>query len=207
MIDNSKRRSTGAKRWLHIAGLLRTCRYLHDHPGIEFKEIDYTNNPLVIARHHNMVAINGALEIDLTGQVTAESIGKTFYSGIGGHTNFVRGAALAPGGKTIVVLPSTAHQGATSRIVPCLSEGAGVTLNRGDIQYVVTEYGLAYLHGKNIRERAMSLIAIAHPDFRPWLIEEAKKMKLIYTDQAFISAGQKGNIPNTSKVRAPPRTA
>jgi RimJ/RimL family protein N-acetyltransferase len=133
-----------------------------------------------------MVAINSALEIDLTGQATAESIGKTFYSGIGGQADFMRGAVLAPGGKTILTIQSTADDERISRIVPFLNEGAGVTLNRGDIHYVVTEYGIAYLHGKNIRERAMELISIAHPKFRPSLIEKAKQANLIYEDQAYI---------------------
>ncbi len=141
-----------------------------------------------------MVAINSALEIDLTGQASAESLGKVFYSGIGGQADFMRGAVLAPGGRTILALPSTAGNDEYSRIQPLIQEGAGVTLNRGDVHYVVTEYGIAYLHGKNIRERAMELIAIAHPKFRPWLIEEAKKDKLIYKDQAFIP-GKAGEYP------------
>ena len=141
-----------------------------------------------------MVAINSALEIDLTGQATSESIGNTFYSGIGGHYDFMRGALLARNGKTILAVKSTAHNDTVSRIVPVLSEGAGVTLNRGDVRYVVTEYGIAYLHGKNIRDRAMSLIAIAHPKFRPWLIEEAKRRGLIFRDQAFIP-GSRGEYP------------
>ncbi|MEW5784470.1 MAG: GNAT family N-acetyltransferase [Bacillota bacterium] len=195
VVDNSRKTINRGKTVAAFCmGSQAAYDYLDDHPGVEFKEIDYTNSPLVIAKHSNMVAINSALEVDLTGQATAESIGKKFYSGIGGHTNFIRGAALAPGGKTVVVLPSSANGGATSRIVPCLSEGAGVTLTRGDIQYVVTEYGLAYLHGKNIRERAMSLIAIADPRFRPWLIEEAKKLALIYPDQAF-RPGKNGEYP------------
>jgi RimJ/RimL family protein N-acetyltransferase len=156
--------------------------------------VDYTNNPLVIARHDNMTAINSALEIDLTGQASAESLGKTFFSGIGGQADFMRGAVLARNGKTILALPSTANNETVSRIVPFLREGAGVTLNRGDIHYVVTEYGIAYLHGKNVRERAMALIAIAHPKFRPWLIQEAKKLNLIYKDQAFIP-GKRGEYP------------
>ena len=141
-----------------------------------------------------MAAINSALEVDLTGQATAESIGTLFYSGIGGQAGFIRGAAMAPGGKTILALQSTTRDGSTSRIVPLLQQGAGVTLTRGDIQYVVTEYGQAYLHGKNIRERAMSLITIAHPKFRSWLIEEAKKLSLIYKAQAFFP-GKKGEYP------------
>jgi acyl-CoA hydrolase/N-acetylglutamate synthase-like GNAT family acetyltransferase len=175
-------------------GKQATYQYIHDNPAIEFRTVDYTNNPLVIAQHHKMVAINSALEIDLTGQATAESLGKIFYSGIGGQADFMRGAILSPQGKTILTLESTAERGRISRIVPFLKEGVGITLNRGDIHYVVTEYGIAYLHGKNIRERAMQLIAIAHPQFRAWLIEEGKKLNLIYPDQAFI-AGKKGEYP------------
>jgi GNAT superfamily N-acetyltransferase len=141
-----------------------------------------------------MTAINSALEIDLTGQASAESIGDVFYSGIGGQADFMRGAVLAPGGKTILTVPSTANNGKVSRITALLQEGAGATLNRGDIHYVVTEYGTAYLHGKNIRERAMELIAIAHPKFRPKLIQEAKRHNLIYKDQAFIP-GKRGEYP------------
>jgi RimJ/RimL family protein N-acetyltransferase len=171
-----------------------TYDYIHDHPGIEFRSIDYTNDPMVIARNRHMTAINSALQIDLTGQATAESIGWRFYSGIGGQADFMRGAIMSPGGKTILTLQSTAEGGKTSRIVPSLDAGAGVTLIRGDVHYVITEWGIAYLHGKNIRERAMDLIAIAHPNFRPWLIEEAKRLGLIYRDQAFIP-GRKGVYP------------
>lgn len=171
-----------------------TYEYINEHPKIEFKTVDYTNNPLIIAQHDNMIAINSALEIDLTGQASAESLGKIFYSGIGGQADFMRGAVLSRNGKTILTLPSTAEDGSISRIVPFLEEGSGITLNRGDVHYVVTEYGIAYIHGKNIRERAMELIAIAHPQFRPWLIEQAKNLNLIYPDQAFIP-GAKGEYP------------
>jgi acyl-CoA hydrolase/ribosomal protein S18 acetylase RimI-like enzyme len=171
-----------------------TYDYIHDNPAIEFRTVDYTNNPLIIAQHDNMTAINSALEIDLTGQASAESIGKTFYSGIGGQADFMRGSVLAKNGKTILALQSTAENETVSRIMPFIKEGAGVTLNRGDIHYVVTEYGISYLHGKNIRERAMELISIAHPKFRSWLIEEAKKQNLIYKDQEFIP-GVKGEYP------------
>jgi RimJ/RimL family protein N-acetyltransferase len=167
-------------------GTEKTYAYLHRNNAIEFRTIDYTNDLLIIARQEKMTAINSALEIDLTGQATAESLGKTFYSGIGGQADFMRGAVLAPGGKTILAMPSTAQGGQVSRIVPFLREGAGVTLSRGDVRYVVTEYGIAYLHGKSIRERAMDLIAIAHPMFRPWLVEEARKLSLIYRDQEFV---------------------
>lgn len=195
VVDNSRKTINRGKTIAsYCMGSQSSYELINDHPKIELKEIDYTNNPLLVAQHENMVAINSALEVDLTGQATAESIGTLFYSGIGGQAGFIRGAAMAPGGKTILALQSTTRDGSTSRIVPLLQEGAGVTLTRGDIQYVVTEYGQAYLHGKNIRERAMSLIAIAHPKFRSWLIEEAKKLSLIYKDQAFIP-GKKGEYP------------
>ncbi len=195
VIDNTKKSlNRGRTVATFCMGTQETYEYLHDNPTIEFRTVDYTNNPLVIARHDNMTAINTALQVDLTGQYSAESVGEAFYSGIGGQADFMRGAVLARNGKTILTLPSTAENGRLSRIAPCLKEGTGVTLNRGDIHYVVTEYGIAYLHGKNVRERAMELIAIAHPKFRPWLIEEAKKRKLIYKDQAFIP-GKKGEYP------------
>jgi len=131
--------------------------------------------------------------------VVADSIGTWFYSGIGGHADFMRGTTLSPGGKTILTLRSTSNDGQSSRIVPLLTEGSGVTLTRGDIHYVVTEYGIAYLHGKNIRERAMDLIAIAHPAFRPSLIAAAKDLGLIYKDQAFIP-GKRGEYPENMET-------
>ena len=195
VIDNMKKSINRGKTIATFCmGKKETYEYLHDNPTIEFRTVDYTNNPLIIARHDNMTAINSALEIDLTGQATAESIGKIFYSGIGGQADFMRGSVLARNGKTILALQLTAENGTVSRIVPYLKEGAGVTLNRGDIHYVVTENGIAYLHGKNIRERAMELIAIAHPKFRSWLIQEAKKLNLIFKDQAFIP-GKRGEYP------------
>jgi acyl-CoA hydrolase/GNAT superfamily N-acetyltransferase len=180
-------------------GKKQTYDFIHDNPCIEFRSIDYTNNPAIISQIRNIAAINSALEIDLTGQATAESIGRTFYSGIGGQADFMRGAALTPGGKTILVLQSTAQDETVSRVVPFLKEGAGVTLTRGDIHYVVTEYGIAYIHGKNIRERAMSLISIAHPKFQPWLVEEARKLSLIYKDQAYIP-GKGGEYPENLEI-------
>ncbi len=178
-----------------------TYKFLNDNPAFDFRPIDYTNSLFVIGRQANMTAINSALEIDLTGQATAESIGEIFYSGVGGQADFMRGSALAPGGKSILAMRSTSADESHSRIVPSLSAGASATLIRGDVHYVVTEYGTAYLHGKNIRERAMALISIAHPKFRPWLIEQARGRGLIYRDQAFIpgAAGdypeQSGNLP------------
>lgn len=200
VIDNSEKTLHRGKTVASFCiGNQKTYDYIHDNLSIEFKPVDYTNNPMVIANHDHMVAINSALEVDLTGQATAESLGKTFFSGIGGQADFMRGAALSHRGRTILTLPSTAKGGEISRIVPLLPEGAGVTLNRGDIHYVVTEYGIAYLQGKNIRERAMSLIGIAHPKFRSSLIEEAKKLNFIYLDQAFV-AGEGGEYPEELEV-------
>jgi acyl-CoA hydrolase/GNAT superfamily N-acetyltransferase len=195
VIDNSQKAIDRGKTIAAFCmGKQETYDYINDNPTIEFKSIEYTNSPLTVARHTSFVAVNTALEIDLTGQSTAESLGKTFYSGMGGQADFMRGAVLSPHGKSIVALPSTANNDTVSRIVPFLQEGAGVTLNRGDIHYVVTEYGIAYLHGKNIRERAMELISIAHPKFRRDLLQEAKKLNLIYKDQAFIP-GKSGEYP------------
>ena len=195
VIDNTRKklnpRTTVAA---FCMGKKETYEFLDDNPSILFRTIDYTNDPLKIAQQDNMVAINSSLEMDLTGQATSDSIGGTFYSGIGGHHDFMRGALLSKGGRTILALKSTAKNDSVSRIVPSLRESAGTTLNRGDARYVVTEYGIAYLHGKTIRERAMSLISIAHPKFRPWLIEEAKKRGIIYRDQAFIP-GKRGEYP------------
>jgi acyl-CoA hydrolase/RimJ/RimL family protein N-acetyltransferase len=195
VIDNSTKTIDRGKTTAAFSmGKKSTYDFLNDNPSIAFRTIDYTNNPLVIARIENMVAINSALEIDLTGQATSESIGSIFYSGVGGHQDFMRGALLSKNGKTILAMKATSRDDTISRIVPALKEQAGVTLNRSDVRYIVTEYGIVYLHGKNIRERAMELISIAHPNFRPWLIEEAKKRGLIFRDQAFIP-GKSGEYP------------
>lgn len=200
VVDNTKKSiDTGKTVASYCMGKKETYELLDENPTIEFKTIDYVNNPLIIAKNKLMTAINSAMEIDLTGQATAESLSGTFYFGIGGQADFMRGAVLAPGGKSILALPSTAINDTISRVVPSLQEGTGVTLTRGDVHYVVTEYGIAYLHGKNIRERAMDLIAIAHPKFRPWLIVEAKKRLLIYEDQAFVP-GVNGVYPAALEI-------
>ncbi len=200
VVNNAKKSVNRGKTVASFCmGKRGTYAFLHDNPAIAFRTIDYTNDPLIIARHRNMTAINSALEIDLTGQATAESIGATFYSGVGGQADFMRGAVLAPGGKTILTLQSTAEGGKVSRIVPLIERGAGITLTRSDVHYVVTEYGIAYLHGKNVRERAMDLIAIAHPKFRSWLIKKAKELNLVYKDQAFIP-GKRGQYPETLEI-------
>lgn len=201
VVDNSRKTINRGKSIASFCmGKKETYDYLNNNPTIELRTVDYTNNPLIIAQHSNMTAINSALEIDLTGQATSESIGNIFYSGVGGQADFIRGTVLSPGGKCILVLQSTAMGGEVSRISPFLKEGAGITLHRGDVHYVVTEYGIAYLHGKSIRERAMALIAIACPKFQPWLIEEAKKRHLIYSDQAFIP-GKQGEYPEDLETR------
>ncbi len=184
---------TGKQKRLHRgkivgsfgAGSRELFEYMHENPAIEMHPSEYTNDPFIISQHDNMVAINTALEIDLTGQVCADSIGQRFYSGIGGHADFIRGAALAKNGKPIIALPSTVkgEDGLQSRIVATLQEGAGVVTTRGDTHYVVTEYGIAYLNGRSIRERAMSLISIAHPDFRGELLHAAKRRHLVYANQ------------------------
>ena len=166
------------------AGSQALFDFIDNNPMIEMRPSEYTNDPFIIARHRHIVAINSALEVDLTGQVCADSIGQQFYSGIGGHADFIRGAALA-GGKPIIALPSTAitQEGVRSRINATLTEGSGVITTRGDVHYVVTEYGVAYLHGKTMRERSMSLINIAHPDFRSELLHAAKRRRIVYPDQ------------------------
>jgi len=193
IVDNSEKTLHRGKTVASFCmGSRETYEFIDNNPEFEFHPIEYTNNPMVIAKNNKMTAINTALEIDLTGQVTAESLGHEFYSGIGGQADFMRGAAMSKGGKSIIALPSTAKNGEVSRIVPFLKEGAGITLTRGDARYVVTEYGTAYLHGKNIRERAIALISIAHPKFREWLLEEAKKYNLVYKDQILVEG--KGGI-------------
>ena len=178
---------TGAKKTLHPGKVVATfylgTNKLYDaidnNPIFETHPTNYTNHPFIIGQNEKMVAINSAIEVDLTGQVCSDSIGTRIYSGFGGQVDFIRGAAQSKGGKPIIALPSTAKKGTVSKIVPTLKTGAGVVTTRADVHYVVTEYGVAYLHGKNLRERARALINIAHPDFRPMLEEEAKKRRLL----------------------------
>ena len=150
--------------------------FLDSNPDVEFHPVDHTNNPSVIAAHERMVAINSALSVDLTGQVVADSIGPRFYSGIGGQVDFIRGAARSVGGLPIIALPSTAKDGTVSRICPELAAGSGVVTTRGDVHWVVTEYGARNLHGRTIRERSRMLIEIAHPRFREELAEAAGRL-------------------------------
>jgi acyl-CoA hydrolase len=171
-------------------GTRRLYDFVDNNPLFEFRPVEFTNDPVRIARNRKMVAVNAALEVDLTGQVAADSIGSRFYSGIGGQVDFIRGAARSEGGKPIIALRSTAKGDTVSRIVPQLKEGAGVVTTRGDVHYVVTEYGIADLWGRNVRERAMALIQIAHPKFREELLAEAKRQHLVYEDQILLPAAQ-----------------
>jgi acetyl-CoA hydrolase len=175
---------TCARKTFHpgkiVAGFLFGSQRLYDfvdnNPIIELHPTDYVNNPFNIALNDNMVSINSAIQVDLTGQVCADSIGPLFYSGVGGQVDFIRGAARSKGGKPIIAFLSTARQGTISRIVPLLNHGAGVVTSRNDVHYVVTEYGVASLHGKTVRQRAQALIGISHPRFRDELTAEAKKL-------------------------------
>jgi 4-hydroxybutyrate CoA-transferase len=152
-----------------VLGKKQLFDFLHENPIFEFRPICYTNDPFVVAQNDRMVAINSALQIDLTGQVCADSLGTRPYSGFGGQIDFIRGAARSSGGVPIIALPSTALHDTVSRIVPVLEPGAGVVTSRADVHYVVTEHGIAYLHGKSLRERAEALIAIADPRFQQGL--------------------------------------
>lgn len=182
---------TGAKKTL-LAGKMVTSfvmgsralyEWANDHPALEMRASDFTNDPAIIARNDRMVSINAALAVDLTGQVASDTLMGKFFSGIGGQVDFVRGAARSRGGKAIIALPSTARDGSVSRIRAALEEGAGVVTSRGDVRYVVTEYGIADLWGKSIRERALALIEIAHPDVRPELLDAAKARRYVFPDQ------------------------
>ena len=164
-------------------GSRRLYDYIDNNEFFEFRPTEEVNDPFVISQHDKMVAINVGLEVDLTGQVCSDSLGYRIYSGFGGQVDFIRGAARSRGGKPIIALPSTARNGEVSRIVPHLTEGSGVVTTRADVHYVVTEYGIAYLHGKSVRERVLELINIAHPKFRNELIQAAKARKYIAEDQ------------------------
>ena len=190
VLNNSKKTLHPGKTIASFClGSEKLYEFVDNNPSIEFHPTEYTNDPFIIAKNDKMVAINSAIEVDLTGQVCADSLGPMFYSGIGGQVDFVRGAARSKGGKPIIALPSTAKDGSISRITTMLKPGAGVVTSRGDVHYVVTEWGVAYLHGKNIRERAMALIGVAHPRFRKKLLDEAKEMFYVYEDQILPETG------------------
>jgi 4-hydroxybutyrate CoA-transferase len=172
-----------------VLGTKRLFDFVHDNPLFEFQPTHYTNDPALIARNDHMIAVNSALQIDITGQVCADSVGQKFYSGFGGQVDFMRGAAHSKGGKPIIALPSTAKGGTISRIVPMLDAGAGVVTSRADVHYVVTEFGIAYLHGKTVRQRAQALIDIAHPDFREELNEHCARAGWLKREAAVAFAG------------------
>lgn len=178
---------TGERKPLHrgkvvssfVLGSRALYRWVHDNAVVELHPSDHTNDPVVIAQHDRFVAVNSALQVDLTGQVVADSIGRRFYSGIGGQVDFIRGAARAAHGRPIIALPSTARGGSLSRIVAELDPGAGVVTSRGDVHFVITEHGVADLWGRSVRERARRLIAIADPAFRDGLEAQARARRLL----------------------------
>ena len=178
---------TGEAKTLHkgklissfVLGSKKTFDFLDNNPFVEFHPTEYVNDPFVIAQNDKMVAINSAIAVDITGQVCADSMGRSIYSGFGGQVDFIRGAARSRGGKPIIALRSTARDGTISRIVDVLAEGAGVVTTRADVHYVVTEFGVANLHGRSLRERASALIECAHPDFRDGLRTAARERHLM----------------------------
>jgi len=178
---------TGEAKTLHkgkiissfVLGSKITFDFLDNNPFVEFHPTEYVNDPFVIAQNDKMVAINAAIAVDITGQVCSDSMGRSIYSGFGGQVDFIRGARRSRGGKPIIALPSTAKDGKISRIVDALAEGSGVVTNRADVHYVVTEYGVANLFGKSLRERALALVDCAHPDFREELKAAARARKLL----------------------------
>jgi acyl-CoA hydrolase len=172
-----------------MLGSQKLFDYVNENPMFEFRPNAFTNDPMKIAANDNMVAINSGLQVDLTGQVCADSIGTYFYSGIGGQVDFLRGASRSKNGKPILALPATAKNDTISRIMPMLDPGAGVVTSRGLIRYVVTEFGIAYLHGKTIRQRAEALINIAHPKFREQLFEYCERTKWLQRPQVPVAVG------------------
>ncbi len=176
VINNRKKTFHPGKTVASFAlGSAKLYQFLHNNPHVEFFPSSYINKPTNISKNDNMVSVNSALQIDLSGQVVADSIGYDFYSGIGGQVDFIDGTSKSLNGKPIIALPSTAKNGEVSRIVAHLGEGAGVVTSRGNVQYVVTEFGIAYLKGKSIRERSLELIRVAHPKFREQLLKEIRQ--------------------------------
>jgi acyl-CoA hydrolase len=174
-----KERNRGKIVTAFLMGSRRLYEFVHDNPMVEMRSVDFTNDTHVIRSFSRMVAINSAVEVDLSGQVVADSIGRRLYSGVGGQMDFMRGAALAPEGRAIIALPSTAAGGTISRIAATLKEGAGIVTTRAHVRTVVTEWGVAELFGRSLRERAEALISIAHPDFREDLAREARRTNVL----------------------------
>lgn len=184
-----------------VMGTHKLYEWVHDNPLIEMRPSIFTNDPFQISRNDNMVAINAALAVDLTGQVAADTVRGRFFSGIGGQVDFIRGAARSKGGRPIIALPSTAKNGTVSRIQAVFEEGAGVVTSRGDIHYVVTEFGIADLWGKNIRQRVEALVGIAHPDFRAELLAEARERCYVVPGPA--SASTEGTLVGSASRSRP----
>lgn len=176
VINNSKKTLHKGKMVVtFLMGTKRLYDFVNNNPSVEMYPVDYVNDPCVIMQNHKMVSINSCIQVDLMGQVVSESIGLKQFTGVGGQVDYVRGASMTKDGKSIIAIPSTASKGKVSRIVPFLDQGAAVTTSRNDVNYIVTEYGIASLKGKTLRDRARALIQIAHPDFREKLIEEWEK--------------------------------
>ncbi len=170
-----------------VLGTRKLFDFISENPSFEFHPVSYTNSPFIIAQNDRMVSVNSTLQMDITGQTCSDSIGQYLYSGFGGQVDFIRGARHSKGGKSIIAMPSTAKNDAISRIVPTLTPGSGVVASRGSIHYVVTEYGVAYLHGKSIRERAEALIQIAHPKFHKELYDYCAQTKWLQKPLADLS--------------------
>jgi acyl-CoA hydrolase len=184
-IDGSRKHVEREKIVCSFAmGTTQLYDFVDDNAVVAFHGNEFTNDPFVIAQNDNVVAVNSAIQVDLTGQVNADSFGVQVYSGIGGQVDFIRGAARSRGGRPVIALPSTAMKGEVSRIVPTLSEGAGVVTSRGDVHYVVTEYGVADLYARGVHERARALIEVAHPDFREGLERTANELGLLAAARA-----------------------
>ncbi|WP_053956155.1 acetyl-CoA hydrolase/transferase family protein [Inediibacterium massiliense] len=173
-VINNKRKTLHKGKMVvtFLMGTQRLYDFVNNNPSVELYPVDYVNNPYVIMQNEKMISINSCIQVDLMGQVVSETIGLKQFSGVGGQVDYVRGASMSKGGKSIIAIPSTASKGKVSRIVPLIDEGSAVTTSRNDVHYVVTEYGIANLRGKTLKERGRALIQIAHPDFRPMLIKE-----------------------------------
>jgi acyl-CoA hydrolase/GNAT superfamily N-acetyltransferase len=198
---------TGAKKTMDYRrinasfcmGSRKLYDFINDNPLFSFRPTEYVNDSNIIGKQSRMVSINLALEVDLTGQVCSDSVGGKFFSGIGGQVDFNRGAARSDGGRAIIVMPATSESGTESRIVNTLEPGSGVVISRGTVHYVVTEYGVAYLHGKSVQERVMALISIAHPNFREQLFREAVELRYIRSEMAGL--GDRFLVPGEENMR------
>lgn len=183
VINNKKKQTNKGRTVLGAAfGSEKLNRYINNNPSVELHPIDYVNNPTEIAKNDNVVSINSCLQVDLLGQVVSDTVGLNQFSAVGGQVDFVRGATMSKGGRSIIAMPSTAKKGLISRIVPLITEGSAVTTPRNDVNYVVTEFGIAQLKGKTLKERARALIRITHPNFRAHLILEFRKR---FNEEAF----------------------